>query len=66
MAKVWEPKDPDTLRKWLEAILMEASDKLNEWELNFLNNIETVLDHRQRLSQAQEEKLETIYADKTK
>jgi hypothetical protein len=66
MAKVWEPKDPDTLRKWLEAILMEASDKLNEWELNFLNNIETVLDHRQRLSQAQEEKLEAIYAAKTK
>lgn len=65
MAAIWQPKDPDTLRKWLEAILMEASDNLNSWELEFLNKIETMLDNRWKLSQGQEEKLEQIYAAKT-
>jgi hypothetical protein len=65
MAEMWKPKDQDLLRNWVEAILMEASDDLNDWEKNFISDMENRLDRGQRLTQLQEEKLEQIYAAKT-
>jgi hypothetical protein len=66
MAKVWEPRDPTVLRDWVEAVLKEASDDLNDWETKFISNMEDLLDRGLRLTQNQEEKLEAIYAAKTK
>jgi hypothetical protein len=65
MAEMWKPKDPTLLRSWLDAILDEASDELNDWETKFISDMEKRLDLNLRLSQAQEEKLEQIYAGKT-
>lgn len=65
MAEVWKPKDPSLLRSWLEAVLLEASDSLNDWEKNFINSIEERLDKGFRLSESQEQKLEQIYAEHT-
>lgn len=65
MAEMWKPKDPNLLRSWLDAILMEASDKLNDWETKFISDMEDIMDVGRRLSQSQEEKLEQIYAAKT-
>lgn len=65
MAKIWEPRLPEILRYWVDTILMEASDNLNDWETNFINNIEKQLDLGIKLTQSQEDKLESIYAEKT-
>lgn len=65
MAEVWKPKDTNTLRSWLQAILIEASDELTDWETKFISSIEERLDKGFRLTQAQEENLERIYAEKT-
>lgn len=65
MAEIWKPKDPQLLKSWVDAILVEASDKLNDWETKFIVDIQMRLDLGARLTQAQEDKLEQIYADKT-
>lgn len=65
MSKLWQPKQITTLRHWVETILFEASDKLNDWETTFLDDIQKKLDLNMKLTQAQEEKLESIYAEKT-
>lgn len=51
--------------QWLNDILLEASDKLNDWEIGFLDNIELQLNLKIPLSLAQEQKLEQIYAKHT-
>ena len=65
MAKMWSPQSPEVLRHWVDTILMEASDKLNDWESTFIENISYKLDLKMRLTQVQEEKLESIYVEKT-
>lgn len=66
MAQMWQPKQTTTLRYWVETILLEASDTLTEWETTFVDDIQKRLDLGRKLTQAQEEKLEAIYAAKTK
>lgn len=63
---MWQPKQSTTLRHWVETILFEASDKLTEWETTFIDDIQKRLDLSRPLTQSQEEKLEAIYAEKTK
>jgi len=65
MSQQWQSQPPKVHREWLDAVLNEASDKLNDWETSFIESIERQLDKRIPLSQAQEEKLETIYANYT-
>lgn len=48
---------------WIEACL--SSDKLTEWEDNFVNSIKQQLEKKGSLSVKQAEILERIYADKT-
>lgn len=48
---------------WIEAC--QASDKLTEWEDNFINSVFEQLTKRGSLSDKQAEILERIYADKT-
>ena len=65
MAEVWKPQSPVVHREWLAAITLEASDKLNDWETNFISSIEDKLDRGLKLSRNEEQKLEQIYATNT-
>lgn len=58
--------DIETHKYWLETILTEASDSLNDWESNFIDSLKIRLDHNRELSPRQAEILERIYAEKTK
>lgn len=66
MAKVWEAQDISTYLNWVEAIYGEASDALNNWEVDFLDSVETKLRQKRQITQSQAEILERIYAEKTK
>jgi hypothetical protein len=66
MGEVWHPKDSKILREWLDTIILEASDDLSDWESKFVSNMEERLTLGFKLTQVQEEKLEQIYAAKTK
>lgn len=65
MTEIWKPKDRDTLQHWVDTIVAEASDKLNSWEIGFIENMQLHLASGGGLSQKQEESLERIYAEKT-
>lgn len=65
MPPIWQPKDPEILRSWVDAIMEEASDKLSSWEIDFVESIDRQLRGGRVLSQKQEEILERIYAEKT-
>lgn len=62
---MWKPKDNATLKEWVEAVIDEASDDLNDWETNFIEDMRIKIEAGMTLTQAQEEKLEKIYANKT-
>jgi hypothetical protein len=66
MAKIWQPQPKEVLQHWYDSIMDEASDDLNDWEINFLESVNKYLTKGWNLSQTMEEKLESIYADKTK
>lgn len=63
--KQWISQPPRIHREWLDKVINEAQDKLNRWETTFIESIERQLDMRVPLSQAQEEKLESIYSNYT-
>lgn len=65
MPPIWQPRDNDTLKHWLDTILNEASDKLTAWETNFIADMEPRIRNNRPLTQGQEEKLEQIYAEYT-
>lgn len=65
MAKIWQPQPFEVLQAWVDAIIEEASDELNDWESRFIDDMGIRIANRWALSQAQEEKLESIYAAKT-
>lgn len=66
MPKIWKPQPVEVYINWIETILDEASDELNEWESNFVNDISIKVLNGGTLTQRQEEILERIYAEKTK
>lgn len=66
MSKIWEPLTIETYQSWVKAIQEEASDDLNEWEATFVEDIGRKLDRGWILTQSQADKLESIYAEKTK
>lgn len=66
MPTIWEPRPWEVLESWVEAILAEASDELNDWESHFIEEMAIKITNRWHLTPAQERKLESIYADKTK
>jgi hypothetical protein len=65
MAKVWQPQSYEVLKSWIDAILEEASDDLNDWETKFIDDMLHRVVNRWPLTETQEKKLESIYADKT-
>lgn len=65
MAQIWKPQTNEVHRHWVDTILKEASDKLSDWETKFIDDIDRKVTLGLQLTQAQEEKLESIYAEKT-
>lgn len=65
MAKIWQPQPFEVLQHWIDDILEEASDELNDWEIKFIEDMAIRVSNKWQLSQSQEEKLETIYSEKT-
>lgn len=65
MAPIWKPQSFEVLQHWLDTILTEASDELNDWETKFIDDMVVKVANKWPLTQAQEDKLESIYAEKT-
>lgn len=65
MPEIWHQQSWDTLEYWVNTILEEASDELNDWETNFVNDIQIRISNRRPLTKLQQDKLEHIYAEKT-
>jgi thiaminase len=66
MSTKWEPQEDEVYQAWVDAILEEASDELNEWETKFMDSIQIRLNFRNSLTEEQAKKLESIYAERTK
>jgi hypothetical protein len=66
MPEIWKPQSIDVYKDWLVSILIEATDKLNDWELSFITNIDMRLGNGIQLTETQAEKLEQIYVKYTK
>jgi len=64
MPLIWKPKDKEILQHWIDVILDEASDELDDWESSFLESIQNRL-HYNTLTEAQESKLEDLYVKHT-
>ena len=65
MGRIWQPQPLEVHRKWLETIIDEASDSLNDWENSFISDMSVILANGWTLTERQEQTLERIYADKT-
>jgi hypothetical protein len=65
MARIWQPQSIDVYLSWVEAIEEEASDKLSEWELGFIESVHNRLLSKINLTEKQESILERIYVEKT-
>lgn len=65
MAKIWKPQPFEVLQQWIDDILVEASDELNDWETQFIEDMAIRVANKWALTETQEKKLETIYAEKT-
>lgn len=66
MAPIWKPQENETYRAWIDSIIDEASDDLNDWENSFLDSLSSRLISGYNLTQAQAEKLEQLYTKHTK
>lgn len=66
MAKMWEPQTIKTYQDWIETIITQASDDLNDWENSFIDSLFNRLEQGDNLSERQAEILERIYSEKTK
>jgi len=64
MAEIWKPRSKEVLQHWIDTILDESSDKLNDWENSFVDNMNHILFMGQ-LTEAQENKLEELYVKYT-
>ncbi len=65
MPPIWKPRSKEILQSWIDTILDEASDELNDWENSFIENIGQRLIVYSQLTETQEEKLESIYVKHT-
>ena len=66
MSRMWIPQSFEVLEQWWNTIVDESSDSLNDWESKFMESIGIRIANRWKITQAQEEALERIYADKTR
>lgn len=62
----WKPQSNEVYQQWINDILTEVSEELNDWELSFVGDMEIRLQFHQLPTEAQAKKLEDIYAKYTK
>jgi len=62
----WKPQSNETHKQWMNAIINEATDELNDWETKFIESLSAKVYNKESLSEGQEKKLEQIYARYTK
>lgn len=65
MAEIWKPQPIEVYKEWVNMITFEASDKLNDWESQFVANVTMRLDNGVQLTQPQAEILERLYTQHT-
>lgn len=58
--------DKKTLKEWIDALNENPSKELSKWEENFVSSVSDQLDRTNYLTEPQIDKLESIYAEKTK
>lgn len=61
----WKPAPRETIEYWLDTILTEALDSLNDWETKFIDDMAIRIANHWPLTENQEKRLEQIYAEKT-
>ena len=68
MAEVWKPYPREVIFEWIDALQCrdDLRESLSEWETNFILSLKNQLKFKNNLTQAQTDKLEFIYAEKTK
>ncbi len=66
MSRIWQSQPREVLQSWIDAILEESSDELNDWESHFINDMAIRIANDWPITEGQERKLESIYAEKTK
>ena len=66
MSLIWKPQLIEVYQEWIDAIVNEASDELNDWENTFIDVMQDRLDSGWNLTENQANKLEQIYAKYTK
>lgn len=65
MAELWKPQSIETYKTWVDALVTEASEKMNDWETTFIANITMRLDSGVNLTEPQAEILERLYTKLT-
>lgn len=58
--------DWNNIEHWLETLITEHSDDLNDWEKNFVNDMDMKFESEQEFTTAQMNKLEQIFKRYTK
>lgn len=66
MSKPFKPAEISVYKAWIEAIVSESSDKLNDWENTFIDSLSLRLNSGNNLSEGQANKLEEMYSKFTK
>ena len=65
MSAIWRPQRVEVLMQWCVDILQDGV-AVTDWERHFVSDMERKLLDGAGLSRAQHEKLEAIYAERTK
>ena len=63
---MWKPQTIDVYKSWIIALIEQSAIPLSNWESGFIDSVYVQLVHGKNLTQSQAEKLEDIYATKTK
>lgn len=66
MPEIWNPQPIEVLKDWVDTIIQEASDELNDWESKFVDDMLIRIYSGKQLTENQQNKLEQIYTEKTK
>jgi len=65
MALPFKPQPKEVVQHWIDTIKDEASDKLSDKEIDFIESCQKGLDKYGSLTEKMQNWLESIYAEKT-
>jgi hypothetical protein len=65
MSEIWKPQSHLVYENWINAVISEASDRLNDWETKFIEAMRERVVMKLNITQAMAEKLEQIYVQYT-